>query len=544
MPRKRTGSLVELKTGFFGRYWADLGDGYKHQFVNLHTENEIIARRKLDALVEAAELGHVVPEVETFAQAAARVLEQRKRLGISSWRGEVSYMDNHVLPTLGRMPATKITKRDVLSVLEKARDAGLAGQTIVHIRNAVSAVFKQLRREGVLDALPVPATDELPESLPESVDDRAKAILSERELLLYASYTDPRKAEMYRGAVRERQMMVLLSLCGGLRSSELHGLDFGRVQAESGSFDAIEVIRYKTRRKASTKGSKAVARQRYELGKTVMPLFLRYWHLRRAKVSGRAPTCDDLLFPVRRAPSSGAGERVGEKRGNSTWASALRRDVQRAFEAASAAGEPGVPVPGSRRWVDLFDKDGGERQRLIMHSSRNMAAIAAEKFERLEAAAKFTGHASGHMVQHYRSRAGEEIHVVDVRPELLPDAAALVTVLRSWCAAEGISFALVSGVPDDDDGERANGSCKPSDSSSAEVDGLNASPSKTAAILPFTEASQQIRKRLLYPSELWGPERASYCNASTSSTDRSPLTAALQQHAELVRTTQCRAARD
>jgi site-specific recombinase XerD len=466
MPRKATGQLILRKNGYYGRYLATVDGVRKHVFTFLETKNELIARRRLDALIAAEEAAHEPTVAETFEQAALRVHETRIKT-LPSARGELSYMRKHVNPVIGRVPAREVTKADVMSVLEAVRDKGHAQQTILHVRNAVSAVFKALRREGVVQALPLPSVDELPECLPEAIDERPKSVLSDDELLTYLAYSDPRKGEAYQGAVRERQLMALLSRCvGGMRTAELQGLTWARARAEGAAFDALEVIRYKTRRKASRQGSKAIARQLYPLGDTVLPCFLRYWHLRHCVKSGE-PSPDAVLFPVRRESSRGEG-RVGERRTSSTWARALRRDVKRAFGLEAFEGgqwkDKKTTDAYSRRMLELLEGTD-DRRPLWMHNSRNAAAVMAERQERLKAAARVTGHASARMLQHYREMAGE-VDVVPVVPEFLPDAERLEAVLREWCRVDGIDPALVFPAaacdesprgPDDSSRENAPG---------------------------------------------------------------------------------------
>lgn len=458
MPRKATGTLVWHKEQWYGRYWATVDGERVRKFEPLGTKNELIARQRLAALVEAANRGDeaATQRVETFEEAATRIVELRRRTVVNA-RAEGSYMRTHAFPVIGRIPVNEVTKADVQSVLEAVRDAGLSAQTIVHVRNAMSAVFKQLRRESVVDALPVPETDELPDPLPDAIDDRPKAILSDEELMLYLAYTDPREGERFRGPVRERQIMALFSRCvGGMRTGELHGLTWARAAVEGERFEQLEVVRYKTRRKAIRRGSKAAVRQLYPLGDSPLPLFLRYWYVRTKQLAGgRAPDADAPLFPVRRARRAAANEHgpavvnVGRKRENAAHAAALRKDVAAAFKAAREAGDERAPAEGSRRWRELFDGTD-DRRRLMFHNSRNMAAVVAERVARLTSAARFTGHASASMLQHYREMAGE-VDVVPMLPELLPDPDELVAVLRKWCKAEGIDTRLVFG--DDDEVE-------------------------------------------------------------------------------------------
>jgi integrase len=277
MPRKPTGQLIERKTGWFARYLATVDGVRKHVSVDLETRNALIARRKLDTLLAAEQAGAVATLVETFAQAAERVHETRVRTKPSA-KSEISLIRTWAVGAIGAIPAPEVTRADVEAVLEAARDAGKSQGTLVHIRNAIAAAYKQLKREGVVADLPVPAIADLPEALAEACDDRPKAILTEAEFLAYLGHSPAFTAP--RTATRERQMMTLLSLAGGMRTGELHGLTWARADVDGRAFAALEVVRYKTRRKAVRAGSKAQVRQLYPLADTVLPLFLRYWWLR------------------------------------------------------------------------------------------------------------------------------------------------------------------------------------------------------------------------------------------------------------------------
>jgi hypothetical protein len=439
MPRKATGQLVELKSGFHGRYWATVDGKRERLFVDLDTRNRYEAEKRLARLAEG-NAAQLVTDDETFQQVAERVYKERGHM--PSAVTDLGFLRTWAFPGIGPMPAHQVMKPDVMTVLEAAAAEGRAVATIAHIRKAFVPVFRQLRREGKIDTLPLPEADELPEG---TIDDRPKSVLTDAELLIYLGYTHEYKGDHYRGAVRERQVQALISRCvGGLRTGELHKLTWARACVEDGSFRTLEVIRSKTRRKAAKKGSKAVARQIYQLEGTVLPAFLRYWWLREGK-----PVADALVFPVRRAKSL-EKDRTGEARTKSTWAHALRRDLEKAFKAALKAEVPGVPKEGSQRWRELFEGTA-DRKPLNFHSSRNAAAVRARQLEVSNASARFTAHATAAMQLHYVQQAGEA-EVVPVFPQLCPDGDALLAVLRGWCEAEEIDPAEVFEPGGDDDG--------------------------------------------------------------------------------------------
>lgn len=600
MPRQRKGQLILKAKGYYGKYWKMVNGVEKRVTEFLHTKNRLLAESRLAALIDAEANGRAATVIETVRAATVRIQGERAKTR-EAGETEQGYMRKWVLPAVGTMLVTEVTEPDIAAVLEKARDSGLAQETILKIRNAAHHVFAKLVKEKKRKDNPVPAAAEIPEALPETFDDRPKAVLTDDELLHYLAYTDPRESEAYLGALRERQLMALLSRCaGGMRSKEVQGITWARARAPE-TFEALEVIRYKTRRKAGQQGSRAVGRQLYPLGDTVLPFFLRYWYVRTTQLAGgQAPSLDRVMFPVR----AGA-KRLGEKRQESYFAKALRRDIKRAFgvEVWRAGDSALPPTEGARQvlrlrnagllqkdiaaelkmnihtvrrvlwqnkhlvvaldararvlgaladqhpaaltrqraadqvgmvhdggqfeklWVDLLRgglventqggqyrigddgwREGGlyritetgrrevaavreaaakvaeqierddfvprggavggkwtaepsawtrrlrellegtdDRKHLIFHNSRNAAAVAAERFERLKAASKFTAHASASMLQLYRERAGE-VDVVPVAPELIPDGERLCAILRGWCVADGIDPVVVFGT--------------------------------------------------------------------------------------------------
>jgi site-specific recombinase XerD len=464
MPRKPTGQLILEKTSYYGRYAFKLHGEEKSGYVRLNTLNKLLARQRLNAIIKAEIEGRPADVTETFLEAGERILEIRMKT-LSSANSERGNLRKHVFPIIGHIPVTMVSEADVVSVLEQVRDKGHAAETIRHIRNAMSHIFKRLVKDKVRKDNPCPPVEDLPEALPETIDERPKAVLSDEEIFTYLSYTDPREGERYVGSVRERQLMTLLARCvGGMRTGELHGLTWARASADDLAFDSLEVIRYKTRKKAAKAGSKAVARQLYAIGDTVIPFFLRFWYLRTKGLLGHAPDPDSVLFPVRKKNGrlDGKGGRldnVGEKREETSWAKALRRDIKRAYgiEVLVEHKPGGKRKRGQQEWIWKVVKPESEwprrlqellsgtqdRRPLWFHNARNAAAIMAERHERLTAAARFTAH-TPKMLQHYREMAGE-VDVMPVMPELMPDPQRLGEILIGWCRADGIDPGLVFG---------------------------------------------------------------------------------------------------
>ena len=348
MPRKATGTLQRRPTGWYGQYWATV-DGERVRLTRaLGTHNRAVAKRKLAKLVAAAQRGEVADATaaETFEEAAERVYQARVEAGADDPRGpraELASLRHHAFETIGPIAVDAITPKDINSVLDAGKDAGLARQSVQHLRQRMANVFEALRREGAVTTNPVREA-----SMPKFGKQvrRERAVLTDHELAVYLSWEHP--LERFQEAARERQVMACVSrMFGGLRTGDLHALRWEAFDTEGGSFATGYAPRQKTKRP-----------QLLEVPETLRP-FLRDWWERAGRPS------KGLVFPVRRIGKR--GDRVGDQRRGVSHADAFRRDLRRAFRAApegvavpqgpaldAETDEYGPDSDGDKRWRELF----------------------------------------------------------------------------------------------------------------------------------------------------------------------------------------------
>ncbi len=320
---KRTGTLILTKAGLAARVPV-LVDGVRvKRWFNLGTDNRALARRKLARLIEDLERNEEptperVAAVETFAEAAARVVKRQRGEGLKTWKEREQRLRDFALPRIGSTPVDKIRVADVREVLEGARDAGKSRQTIVHIKNDLSAVLGDLWRDEVISENPV-AKAEIPKGA--TTDERDRVLLADDEFARFMACGDV-DPELHVMALASRSF-------GGMRTSDLHAWDWAHVDREA--WRDAHVPRPKTKRHTGAK-----LRERLELPPVLVPVLRAWW-------DGVGRPSKGPVFPVRRGPNA------GQRKRKSSYAKALR-------EALWAAGivrpRPGFPE-AVERWASL-----------------------------------------------------------------------------------------------------------------------------------------------------------------------------------------------
>jgi integrase len=134
----------------------------------------------------------------------------------------------HILPALGGMRLRDVEHSHVQKLIREKVEAGYSVQTVVHIRNAVSAVFRYARSIGFYSG-------ELPSEMvrvPVMVRKERRALTAEQVRQVLAGLRSP---------ARE---MVLTLACTGLRIGELCGLRWKHVDFEAGRIEVREAWSY------------------------------------------------------------------------------------------------------------------------------------------------------------------------------------------------------------------------------------------------------------------------------------------------------------
>lgn len=397
MPKPRTGQLILRKAGWYARVWTTIDGEHVRVCRALGTQNKVVAKRKLARMLEAENATAEDPKrPETFAEASDRIYQSRiaERPDEKGPREELSQLVRQAVPLIGQMPVVAIRATDINNVLDHAKSDGLSRQTVAHLKQRITNVFAQLKREGV--RLDNPAAEaEMPKYSAAVVKERA--VLTDVELACYLAWSHPE--ERHQSAVRERQTMACVSrMFGGIRTGDLHALDWAAFETTGGAFSWGLAPRQKTRRP-----------QLLEVPAMLRPI-LHDWWVRAGKPSS------GVVFPARRVGKR--GDRVGQRRLGVSHAEAFRRDLQRAFKATKSA-----PQEGSSRWRELF----AETEYTLpvdFHSWRRAFAQAlADADVNVQHATALTGHASLAAHARYLRSAGKMRQLPDAA---LPDLSVVV----------------------------------------------------------------------------------------------------------------------
>jgi integrase len=330
--RPATGSLVWTKTGWAARVTTTVDGERVRVQRQLDTSNKLAAQRKLERLLASESPAPSDPlPVESFQQAAERVHAQRVRDGVQHAGDEIARLRLYAFPSIGQKAASSVTASDVNEVLSFCKGEGKSRQTVAHVRQAMRIVLDALRREGEIKTNPVDDAD-MPRFRAEVRKERA--VLTDDELGAYLGFTHPLK--QHRMPVLERQTMACVARCfGGLRTGDLHSLDWGAFDVAQGDFEWGWAPRKKTKRP-----------QLLEVPQMLRGI-LRDWWERHGR-----PT-EGPVFPARR------GRRAGAVKGKTSHAKAFRRDLRRAFGVDvwdTEAGEFKPARPLARRERELFEE--------------------------------------------------------------------------------------------------------------------------------------------------------------------------------------------
>jgi integrase len=146
MGRPRTGTIYTTSKG--KRVRVTMPDGSRPTY-DLGTTFHGEAKRKskkliaeLDAGIEPTTAIEVVEGPPKFQAYAEKVNAARRLEGVASARDEIQRLNDYVFDIIGPMSLDDIRPRHVLDVLTAAREKGLSGQTVKHIRNAMFKVMR------------------------------------------------------------------------------------------------------------------------------------------------------------------------------------------------------------------------------------------------------------------------------------------------------------------------------------------------------------------------------------------------------------------
>ncbi len=250
MVRRPRGTLVW--TG--AQYSARFSGG---PLIPLHTDDKRVARAHLARLAA----GGATPDasgVETFAQAAERVVARQIAADVPSAPARLSRLRRWAFPELGAMLVTAIRPGHISTVLEHVASLGRSATTLAHMRGDMIYVFGRLLKE---EAIPRnPARGELVDTPPGVTDERQRAILRDDEFaaLVDASTTPPQL----------RMLAIVSRAFGGMRTSDLRAWDWRHVDLEDLAW--ADVPRPKTSKRGAA--AKRGPAQGYILARLGLPL--------------------------------------------------------------------------------------------------------------------------------------------------------------------------------------------------------------------------------------------------------------------------------
>jgi integrase len=330
--RPAKGSLVWTKKGWAARIMTTVDGERVRVQRQLETANKLAAQRKLERLLASdSPAPSAVLPAETFQQAAERVHAQRVRDGVAHASDELARLRLYAFPSIAQKAASAVVTADVNQALDFCKGEGKSRQTVAHVRQAMRVVFDVLRREGEIAGNPVDDAA-MPRFRAEVRKERA--VLTDEELGAYLGFVHPLK--QHRMPVLERQTMACVARCfGGLRTGDLHSLDWSAFDVAQGGFEWGWAPRRKTKRP-----------QLLEVPEMLRGILRDWWERHGRPTAGP-------VFPARR------GRRAGAVKGKTSHAKAFRRDLRRAFGVDRwdpEAGEFNTARPLTRREQELFEE--------------------------------------------------------------------------------------------------------------------------------------------------------------------------------------------
>lgn len=250
--------------------------------------------------------------LEHVPEAVRRIVERQGGEGLKSWKERLSRLERYALPLLEKLSVKAVRPLHVREVLDEASKAGLSKQSVIHVKNDLSAVFGDLWRDEVIAENPVKRV-KLPKNL--RVDGRARVILSDAEFAHF----------MAASGVPEHVHLVTLASrsFGGMRTSDLHAWDWSHV--DTATWQSAEVYRPKT----DGPEASAVAGERQTKRSHARELRFYLW---RAGVHRPLEGFVEALATLRAAQAKLTELRAGKAKGEV-------RDGQRAAAAALAAAQ-------------------------------------------------------------------------------------------------------------------------------------------------------------------------------------------------------------
>ena len=288
-----------------------VGETEQERTRNQQRANRMLER--LEARVEAEKgvLGSSFSGPLTVRVFAAPWVQERKALGIVTWKDNESRLRDHVLPVIGDMEISKVRPRHLADLVKNLRIKGeIAPKTVINIYSTIRALFRDALIADLIEQTPAILTrHQLGELHDKDPAWRRSAVFSrdEMEMLL----ADPRIDV-------DRVVVYALAGLAGLRHGEIAGLRWHRYDAGIEPLGSLSIVTsYDTGRTKTGDGRLVPVHP-------TLAAILAEWRLGGwAAMMGRPPESDDLIVPLpfdearKQARPNPRGGRMRDK--NDSW---------------------------------------------------------------------------------------------------------------------------------------------------------------------------------------------------------------------------------
>lgn len=343
----------------------------------LGTDIESVANAKNRELAKRIAAGDIpraeeTKALETFRQAADRVLDQAERDGMRSVGDRRQRLRDYAMAKLGHLKVDAVRAAHIREVLEATRDAGKSKQTVIHLRNDIRSVFVSLWRDEIVKENPVDKVG-IPKGL--VVDDRPRQILTDDEFARFAMCVDV--------PFQLRVMALVSRTLGGMRTSDLHAWDWSHIDTRDWTTARIK--------RPKVRGLTFV-----ELPPVLVDVLQEWWEQHGKPTAG----------PVFPANAGQPMRRRGGSTGRTGYARQLRKWLRRALGIDVPVEVDGTRGDGqrwaSRRWVQSRELTAREldllesqdiSKRVDFHSFRRaFVSAVGDAGVNAQSAMRLTGH--------------------------------------------------------------------------------------------------------------------------------------------------------
>lgn len=243
----------------------------KRQAFYARTQDEV--QGKLDEARHKLKLGLFVagPKMTTGAWLERWLRDVAKpNVRPSTFRRYKDLTEQHIVPSIGRIPLERLSPADVRQLLNATLAAGLSPRTAHHIRSVLRTALHQAERDGLIQRNAA-ALAESPRIEPQQMK----------------SFT-PDEARAFQQAVKGQpeEALYLVTLDAGLRQGEVLGLRWEDVDLAAGVVRVTHALQRVEGKLVLVEPKSKTSKRAIKLG-TVAAQALREHHARQSEESGR-----------------------------------------------------------------------------------------------------------------------------------------------------------------------------------------------------------------------------------------------------------------